>query len=462
MWYAPYEAVMKRWLWPDSLRGRLIILALVCLVVFQMVNTATLFLVQYRQRTFRIVQLSSQAAEWFLLVNSTERSRQQELLEGLKKLYRHPTWSIEFDIVEKFPDAAFREGTEGPITQARDIFAQSLSAEGTPVPPFLAGFSLDEYRHGLQLAIQLHDGRWLRITRLRAATLREEKIQHVVFLAEFLVFFCIMFCLLYRETRQLEKLRRGVEQFGNSPENSKPLSEEGCREIRETARSLNRMRGRVLNSIEERDRMLSALRHDLRTPLTRLKLWAEESEPATVRAKLLENSDQIQNMVAQSIEVAGSLSTSEKQVQMDIAAFVESVVDDYAEEGHPVRFAGDDLTGFTVRTRPTCLRRCLSNLIENALKYAGPTEVALLRDKKELTIEMCDHGPGIPDDKLEKVLEPWFRLENSRNRETGGSGLGLTIAANMAGLSGARLCLRNRPEGGLCASIRFTGSENLL
>ena len=314
---------MKRLLWPDSLRGRLIILALVCLVVFQMVNTATLFLVQYQLRVSRITQLSCQTAEWYLLVDSTEQSRQAELLDRLKRLHNHRTWNIEFDIVASFPDSSFREGTEGPITQAPDIIAESLAVAGKVAPPIRAGFSTTEDRDGLQLAVRLKDGRWLRITRVRTVTLREEKIQHIVFLAEFLVFFIIMFWLLYRETRQLERLRRGVEQFGHSPETAEKLPEEGCREIRETALSLNRMRGRVLSSIEERDRMLSALRHDLRTPLTRLQLWAEEAEPETVRDRLLENGRQIQDMVTQSIELAGSLSTTEKQVQMDIAAFVE-------------------------------------------------------------------------------------------------------------------------------------------
>ena len=440
---------MKRLLWPDSLRGRLIILALVCLVVFQMVNTATLFLVQYQLRVSRITQLSCQTAEWYLLVDSTEQSRQAELLDRLKRLHNHRTWNIEFDIVASFPDSSFREGTEGPITQAPDIIAESLAVAGKVAPPIRAGFSTTEDRDGLQLAVRLS------ITRVRTVTLREEKIQHIVFLAEFLVFFIIMFWLLYRETRQLERLRRGVEQFGHSPETAEKLPEEGCREIRETALSLNRMRGRVLSSIEERDRMLSALRHDLRTPLTRLQLWAEEAEPETVRDRLLENGRQIQDMVTQSIELAGSLSTTEKQVQMDIAAFVESVVDDYAEDGQPVFLAGSDLESFTIRTRPTCLRRCLSNLIENALKYAGSAEIALIRDVEGWGIAVCDRGPGIPPDKLEKVLEPWFRVENSRNRETGGSGLGLAIAKNMAALSGARLVLRNRENGGLCACIRF-------
>ena len=446
---------MKRWLWPDSLRGRLIILALVCLISFQAVNTATLFFVQYQQRVYRLTLLASQTAEWYTMLNGRERDQQEAALSTLKGLYSHAVWRLEFALLDRFPDAQFRPGTEGPILRTQEFFAEALAPRGGPVPPLLAGFSRSGDRQGLQLAVQLDDGRWLVVTRLRAATLRQEKLQHGVFLAEFLVFFLIMFCLLYRETRQLERLRQGVERFGDSPESAEQLPEEGCREIRETAQSLNRMRGRVLSSIEERDRMLSALRHDLRTPLTRLQLWAEEAEPEDVRGRLLENGRQIQAMVSQSIELAGSLTTTEEQVVLDVTAFVVSMADDYAEEGRNVSFIGDVEQSFILRTRPTCLRRCLSNLIENALKYAGAAEVALSHCEGMTCIEVQDSGPGIPPDKLDKVLEPWFRVENSRNRETGGSGLGLAIAKNMARLSGARLSLRNREEGGLCARICF-------
>ena len=446
---------MKRLLWPDSLRGRLIILALFCLVLFQAVNTATLFFVQHQQRVHRLTLLASQTAEWYSILNGKDKAEQVAILNTLGSLYNHKEWRLDFAITGKFPSPEFKPGTDGAIVNAPSIFAKVIAARGGPTPPFQAGFVQHEGRLGLQLAVQLDDGQWLCITRHRAATLRQEKLQHGIFIAEFFIFFLIMFYLLYRETRQLERLRIGAEQFGESPESAEKLPEEGFREIRETAQSLNRMRGRVLNSIEERDRMLSALRHDLRTPLTRLQLWAEESEPATVRDKLLANARQIQDMVSQSIELAGSLSTTEKQVQMDIAAFVESVTDDYAEEGRNVALTNTEHVNFTVRTRPTCLRRCLSNLIENSLKYAGSAEVSLYCDQNGLCIEVNDNGPGIPEDKLEKVLEPWFRVENSRNRETGGSGLGLAIAKNMATLSGAQLLLQNRKNGGLSASIRF-------
>lgn len=446
---------MKRLLWPDSLRGRLIILALFCLVLFQAVNTATLFFVQHQQRIHRLTLFASQTAEWYAMLNGKDPKQQKKLLDTLGEFYTHKEWRLDFDIEPTFPSPTFRPGTEGAILQAQKLFAEAIALHRTPAPPFHAGFIRSGDWQGMQFAVQLNDGRWLCITRHRTASLRQEKLQHGVFLAEFFLFFLIMFYLLYRETRQLEKLRIGAEKFGESPESAEKLPEEGCREIRETAQSLNRMRGRVLNSIEERDRMLSALRHDLRTPLTRLQLWAEESEPPTVRDKLLANARQIQDMVSQSIELASSLSTTEKQVQMDIAAFVESVADDYAEEGRNVILASTEQVNFTVRTRPTYLHRCLSNLIENSLKYAGSAEVALQRDANGLCIEVSDNGPGIPEEMLEKVLEPWFRVENSRNRETGGSGLGLAIAKNMATLSGAQLILQNRETGGLRASIRF-------
>jgi len=448
---------MKRFLWPDSLRGRLIILALVCLVFFQSVNTATLFFVQYQQRSQRLTILVNQAAEWYTLFNKLGEEQRQAQLTTLRSIYSQSPRRLEMDIVPHFPDSYFQSGTTGPILNAQEYFSASFPSGHGPLPPMRAGFSQHPNHSGMQIAIQLSDGKWLVITRLRAPTLRQEKIQHVVFFAQFLVFFLLMFCLLFRETRQLEKLRHNVEHFGNSPENMEKLSEDGCREIRETARSLNRMRERVQGSIEERDRMLAALRHDLRTPLTRLKLWAEESEPDAVRTKLLENANQIQDMVTQSIELASSLSTTENEVQLDLVAFVESLVDDYRDEGRRVTLVEDMPSGLTFRTRPICLRRCLSNLIENALKYAGDAEIALYRTGDGPVIEVRDSGPGIPQDKLEKVLEPWFRVENSRNRETGGSGLGLAIAKNMASLSGAKLSLHNQKDSGLCARVRFTG-----
>jgi signal transduction histidine kinase len=247
-----------------------------------------------------------------------------------------------------------------------------------------------------------------------------------------------------------------VEHFGNSPENMDKLSEEGCREIRETARSLNRMRERVQGSIEERDRMLSALRHDLRTPLTRLKLWAEESEPEAVRDKLLENANQIQDMVTQSIELASSLNTTEKEVQLDLAAFVESIVDDYRDEGRRVALAEDMPSGLTFRTRPICLRRCLSNLIENALKYAGDAEIALYRTGSESVIEVRDTGPGIPPDELPHVKYKFYKGSSNAR----GSGIGLAVCDEIITRHNGDLTMGNAEGGGCVATISLPLSSH--
>lgn len=446
---------MKRLLWPDSLRIRLIVLSLGCLVLFQLVNGATFFLNQRQQWEQRAAWLARQTAEWYFFLRGAEEIRQRHVLSQLERMYLRAEWRLKFTLESEGPRKDFVAGGEAPLRAAREAFASAFEEEGLTMPVMQAGYIRREGRPALLFAVRLDNGRWLCVTRLGTAQDRREWMLRGVFLAEFFLFFALMFSVLFRATRQLERLRIGIERFEAGLEAAEALPEDGCLEIREVCFSFNRMRERILDSIEERDRMLSALRHDLRTPLARAQLWAEEAEPEYVRRKLLENVRQIQEMVTQSIELAGSLRSKEEVVALDLDAFVESVVDDYIEEGKPVARADTAVRSVIVHTRPLCLRRCLSNLIENSLKYAGGAGVEVVRAGDGARILVSDSGPGIPEDMMEKVFEPWFRVESSRNRETGGAGLGLTIAGNMAALSGAGLTLRNRENGGLQAVIFF-------
>ena len=448
-----------RGFWPDSLRGQLLLLTLVCLVLFQVVNGSTILLQQRHQRELRAAWLARQTAEWYMLIKSGDAAEQARMLDMLERLYRRAEWEIRFSFEEEKPRNLF-ERPRNTLEVAEEAFSKALQVSGEKVlPEMYACYAEDEGRPTPLLAVRLDNGTWFCVAQLRTVHDSHDWLYCGAIVLEFIIFSGLILFLLHRSTLRLERLRRLAEQFGQSPESADSIPEDGCREIRETSRSLNRMRERVMNSMEERDRMLAALRHDLRTPLTRLKLWAEEAEPENVRLRLLENVRQIQDMAAQGIELAESLSPREPWAMLDLRAFVETVSDDYAEEGRNVTLKGDDRRmqsqPLTIRTRPLCLRRCLSNLIENALKYAGEAEVALVSDERGVCIEVCDHGPGIQPELLEKVFEPWFRVESSRNRRTGGSGLGLTIARNMAGFSGASLSLCNRPEGGLRASICF-------
>lgn len=230
------------------------------------------------------------------------------------------------------------------------------------------------------------------------------------------------------------------------------------KEIRNASHSFNLMREQVLGSLEERNRMISAMTHDLRTSLTKLQLRLERVQPQELREKLQATTAEMSSIIVQGLEFARSLTTNEKPIRLELVSFLQSLVDDATDVGGKVALqcegTGEEKT-VVVSARTLCLRRCLENLISNANKYAGEAKVVLQKDAEGVVISVLDNGPGIPEEKLETVFEPYYRLESSRNSTTGGTGLGLCIARNMATLNGAELTLTNREEGGLCAQVRF-------
>ena len=232
------------------------------------------------------------------------------------------------------------------------------------------------------------------------------------------------------------------------------LPEEGVKEIRNASHSFNLMREQVLGN----NRMISAMTHDLRTSLTKLQLRLERVQPQELREKLQATTAEMSSIIVQGLEFARSLTTNEKPIRLELVSFLQSLVDDATDVGGKVALqcegTGEEKT-VVVSARTLCLRRCLENLISNANKYAGEAKVVLQKDAEGVVISVLDNGPGIPEEKLETVFEPYYRLESSRNSTTGGTGLGLCIARNMATLNGAELTLTNREEGGLCAQVRF-------
>ncbi len=446
---------MKKLLRFDSLRGRLIFLTLIILALIQICHGIMLEMLRMQHRRERAVWLAQQSAEWYERINKKTLQKQHDEIARLSRMYSHSEWTFHFSLNENPPTYEGFTDQTSPAKAARTVLGEALKEITSPSPAFSVGYANNAGRPALRIAIQLDNGLWISITPLRTVYDRLERLQRILLFSEFFFFLGIMFFVLYRATRQLESLRKAAEVFAKHSETEEKLPEEGFLEIRETARSLNLMRERVLSGMEERNRMLSALRHDIRTPLTRLRLWAEEVQPEELRERIFDNAGQIQDMVNQSIQLAESLNTNEKWVSLDLGAFLESLVDDYAEEGKNVSMAAAEPYGVIIRTRPVCLRRCIANLVENSLAYAGDAELNLKKDSVHTIITVADHGPGIPDDMLNEVCKPWVRLEHSRNRKTGGTGLGLTIAANMAVISGAELKLSNMAYGGLQASIIF-------
>lgn len=252
-------------------------------------------------------------------------------------------------------------------------------------------------------------------------------------------------------TRPLSRLAHAAEALGEDLERP-PLPEEGPAEVRRAAVAFNWMQTRLRGLFAERTRILAAVSHDLQTPLTRLRLRAELMDDETLRDKMLADLSAMQALVEEGLAYAGSSAApQEAAILTDLDALAASLVADYTDAGQPVSLLG--LSGRPVRTRPRTLRRLLGNLVDNALKFGGSAEVVLDSADGLPAIAVRDRGPGIPEAELDKVFEPFYRLESSRNRETGGTGLGLAIARQLANALGAELTLRNLAESGLEARV---------
>jgi signal transduction histidine kinase len=305
--------------------------------------------------------------------------------------------------------------------------------------------------------IQIDENSWLELT--QTMTLTDWGLvwkQRALLLISSLVISLVTILLTRRATKPLRRLGQAAEIFGSNPEMAHPLEEVGSIEIKEVAQSFNRMRKRICDNLNERNSMLEAMGHDLRTPLARVQLRLDKIQPESLREKFAANIDEIQSIIEQGLELARSLHTSEKVVPLDIVAFVESIADDMDAQGEKIslgRVPEEEDTPLLVSARPTCLTRSIKNLIDNAISYAGDACISVYRESGNIVIDIDDNGPGIPGELMEKVFEPYYRLEGSRNRESGGTGLGLSIARNMVLLNSGSLALINRPEGGLRARI---------
>jgi len=229
-----------------------------------------------------------------------------------------------------------------------------------------------------------------------------------------------------------------------------PLPEDGTSECREASRVFNQMQARIRQQLDERDRFVAAVSHDLRTPLTRLRLRTEGLPGAEERRLFGRDIAEMDAMIGATLDHLRGAAGSEPRALLDLHALLESLADDQQACGHLVPVRGH---AAPLRAQPGALRRCLDNLVGNALRYGGGAEIALHDTPAEVRIEVRDHGPGLPEAELERVLAPFYRMEGSRNRGSGGVGLGLSIAQDIARRHGGRLWLRNAPGGGLLASV---------
>ena len=253
-------------------------------------------------------------------------------------------------------------------------------------------------------------------------------------------------------TRPLSDLARAADSVGRDTRSVPQLAERGARELRDAARAFNTMQDRLHRYLDSRTRVLAAMSHDLKTPLTRLRLQVEALDNPPMQARIGRELDEMESMVREALALFRGLDDGEPPVDIDMDELLAQIGEEFTDMGASVTLSGRALRPFT--GKPQALKRCLTNLIANAVKFGTRAEIHL-EDGADLLIRVRDHGPGIPQEELERVFEPFYRLESSRNRDSGGTGLGLSIARDIAQAHGGSLRLANAAGGGLEARLRL-------
>ena len=339
-------------------------------------------------------------------------------------------------------------------------------AEGPPIGPWhmmghgpmMHGFGGFGPFGNLQVAIPLTDGQWLTYATALPTV-------GPAFSLRFLLSMGIMAAIILvvsvwvvrRVTTPLASLATAAERLGRDV-NAPPLPETGTTETRQAARAFNDMQTRLRGLIENRTRLLAAISHDLRTPLTLLRLRAESVENVQERDRMLSTIAEMDALIGSSLQFARDDSTDEPRRPTDLASLLQSVVEDMRDAGFDVRMQPAQPVVYACR--PAALKRAARNLLDNAVKYGKSGSVEIRRVSQAIEINVDDDGPGIAPQELSRVLEPFYRVEDSRSRETGGVGLGLAIAQSIVQSHGGILALSNRPTGGLRATISLPLSGN--
>lgn len=336
-----------------------------------------------------------------------------------------------------------------------------------PPPPGRADDG--HYDIGYTVGVRLHDGMWAVFTHVLPAGNRPWIPEPMLWDLGWRIVGVALLGLVVVGwmTRPLRMLADAADEFGAGLVRA-PLPERGPLEIRRAAQAFNRMQDRIRQFVDERGRLLAAISHDLRTPVTRMRLRADQMEPPELRERFVADLDEIKNLLSTTIDFVRSTDSREETAEVDVAALLESLVEDCrdlnaghaGQTGQPearITLHGADGERATyLKAQPLALKRCLSNLLENAVRYGGgQVDIEVSEADDMLSVAIRDRGPGLPEHYVDTVFEPFFRVEHSRNRQTGGSGLGLSIARNIARQHGGDITLANRQGGGLEALLRL-------
>ena len=436
--------------WPRSLAARTAVVLLVGLAVVQTAGLAIHALDRIDvQRLSQAREIAVRVVSLYRTVMMTAPDRRAAVLA---ELHREPGMSAQIDQdppTEDLPD-------EMPLGQR--ILRVNLNLVPLMGVPHWRGLRVltDEPHHLIIIGMRMPpEMQWLKIT----VPFEPPRPWHSpTFLAAFLLMTVaaagLTLWAVRRLTAPVSTLAAAAEALGRDV-NAPPLPEDGPSEVATAARAFNTMAARIRRFVQDRTELLTAIGHDLRTPITRLKLRAEFVEDEEQRNKMLADLEELEAMVSATLAFGRDAQATEPVSSIDLTELLRTVLDE-AGDARPDRtdkLAYEGPSHFTMRARPLALKRALANLVSNALTYGGSACVRLVPPNDGmLVIEVEDDGPGIPPAELERVFEPFHRGEPSRNRETGGVGLGLPIARNIFRAHGGDVTLANRPMGGAKAT----------
>lgn len=311
---------------------------------------------------------------------------------------------------------------------------------------------------GLAVTVTLSDGNHLTAYIRDFITEPPPPETALIYLGSLLLGVSILtFCAVRLATTPLRRLGIAADQLGLNL-HANPLPEEGPSELKQAAIAFNRMQKRLIDTLNERTQITAAVSHDLQTPITRMRLRAELVDDIELQNKFIADLDMMHALIREGLDLARSMDQENNRQSIDLTTLLETIVDDAEDTAQSVSLTAPPRVLYVGSL--TGLRRCVTNLIDNAVKFGGTADVRLEDGEENVRVIIRDHGPGIPENHLEEVLRPFYRVEASRNRETGGTGLGLAIANNIANNHGGTLVLRNHPEGGLEAALTLPRLQN--
>jgi|HubBroStandDraft_1064217.scaffolds.fasta_scaffold02115_4 signal transduction histidine kinase len=462
---------MRLSLWPQSLFGRLIAVSVIAVLVAQAVGLV--LIAQERERFVlqgNVREWTRRIAETTLVLQPMSPAERAAAVSAMEVPHGRPPRSgargrdasppprpfVRAPLQSDF-ERTLREQLRAALGTGYEIEVAPTAEPAPPaiaVPvPFFEARELAAQQGSAQhydVAVRFPDGATalFRITRVPGGSqLPRNLFVNLTLLVLILVL--ALYVAARSITRPLSDLARAADSVGRDVRPAQ-LKERGARELQDAARAFNTMQDRLHRYLDSRSRVLAAMSHDLKTPLTRLRLQVETLEDAPLQARIGRELDEMESMVREALALFRGLDDGEAAVPIDINALLATVREEFTGMGSVVTVTGSAREPFV--GKPQALKRCLTNLVANAINFGSRADI-LLADAAELTIRVRDQGPGVPAAELERVFEPFYRVESSRNRDSGGSGLGLSIARDVAQAHGGSLTLQNLPGGGLEALL---------